>query len=196
MANPMRGSRFGLRRAGRSHATPMAVERRGGPGPRARTWLGWGAAALAVAAIAFFVGREGSEVGVASPTPLPSDATLVVIFGTALDPVSGQAIQLTNRFRAGDTIAYSVQLPAAAGSDTVLVEIARLEGSTETVVQQPAEQGTVATSRVIAFTFAVTTGELLGSWGPGDYALRIFLPGSADAIATGQFTLVETPDGA
>lgn len=196
MANRMRGSRFGLRGAGRSHATPMAAERRGGPGPRARTWLGWGAAAIAVAAVAFFVGRAGSEVGVASPTPLPSAAPLTVAFGTALDPASGEAVELTNRFRTGDPIAYSVQLPAAAGTDKVLVEIVRLEGSGETVVQQPAEQGITAASRVVAFTFAVSTGDLLGAWGPGDYAMRIFLPGSAEPFATGQFTLVETPDGA
>lgn len=196
MANRMRRSRFGLRGAGRTQATPMAAERRGGPGPRSRTWLSWGAAAIAVAAVAFFVGRAGSEVDVASPTPLPSAAPLTVTFGTALDPASGEAVQLTNRFRAGDTIAYSVKLSAAAGSDTVLVEIVRLEGGVETVVQQPAEQGIVATSRIIAFTFAVSTGELLGAWGPGDYAMRIFVPGSTEPIAIGQFTLVETPEGA
>lgn len=196
MANRMRGSRFGLRRAGRASAAPMAAERHGGPGPRARSWLSWGAAAIAVAAVAFFVGRAGSEIDVASPTPITSVAPLTVTFGTALDPSTGEAVQLTNRFRAGDPIAYSVILPAAAGADKVLVEIVRIEGGAETVVQPAAEQGIAAASRTIAFTFAVSTDELLVAWGPGDYVMRIFLPTSAAPIAAGRFTLVETPEGA
>ncbi len=196
MANRIRGSRFGLRRAGRVHAAPMAAQQRGGPGPRARSWLSWGAAAIAVAAVAFIVGRAGSEIEVPSPTPLASVAPLTVTFGTALDRSTGEAIQLTNRFRAGDPIAYSVTLGTAAGADKVLVEIVRVDGGAETVVQPPAEQGISAASLTIAFTFAVSTDELLVAWGPGEYSMRIFLPTSAAPIATGQFTLVETPAGA
>jgi hypothetical protein len=146
-----------------------------------------------VAVVAFFVGRPGSEVGLASPTPAPSAAPLSVTFGTALDPVSGEAIQLTDRFRAGDPIAYSVRLAAAAGIDSILVEVARIEGNGETVVQQPSAQGIVAASSVIAFTFAVQTGDLLTAWGPGDYVMRIYRPGVTNPFATGRFTLVETP---
>ena len=188
------GSRFGLRRSRPSQARPMAAERRRGPGPRARTWLGWAAAALGVVLVAFFVGRAGSEAGLPSPTPSPSAATaLPITFGTAQDPASGEAINPTDRFRAEDPIAYSVRLAAAPGVETILVEIVRLEEDGETVVQQPATLDIDASSSVIAFTFAVPTGVLLTDWGAGDYAMRIYLPGAADPFAAGRFTLVESP---
>ena len=169
----------------------MATERRPGPGPRARTWLGWAAAAAGVAVVAFFVGRAGSELGIVAPTPSPTPAPLSISFGTALNAVSGQAIQATNRFRAGDEFAYSVRLPAAPGVSKILVEIVRLEGSTQTVAQRPSNQGIVATSRVIAFR--VQAAVLLKAWGPGNYSMRMYLPGAKTPFATGSFTLVETP---
>jgi hypothetical protein len=173
----------------------MAAERRGGPGPRARTWLGWAAAALGVAVVAFLVGRAGSEAGLPSPTPSPSVAgPLPVTFGTALDPASGEAIQPINRFRDGDPFAYSVRMLAAPGVGTIQVEIIRLnDDGTETIAQPLAdgEQGIIATSPV--FAFKVQTRTLLDAWGPGVYAMRIYLPNGADPIATGRFTLVETP---
>jgi hypothetical protein len=158
-----------------------------------RTWLGWAAAAVGLVLVAFFVGRAGSEVGVPTPTPSPSAAPLTVTFGTALDPVSGEAINPTERFRAGDTIAYSVRLPTAPGVDSILVEILRLDAPNGTVVQRPSTQGIVATSSVIAFTFTAPTSDLLSSWGPGAYEMWISLPGASDPFATGRFTLVETP---
>ena len=188
------GSRFGRRRGRSSQARPMATERRCGPGPRTRTWLGWAAAATGVVAVAFLVGRAGLESGLSSPTPSPSAAgPLTITYGTALDPTTGEAIQPTERFRASDRIAYSVRLPAAPGVDTILVEIVRLGADGETVVQQPAEQGIVATSPVIGFSFAVTTSDLLDAWGPGNYAMRIYLPDATDPMAAGRFTLVESP---
>jgi hypothetical protein len=193
MGNQMRRSRFGLGGARRLQATPMVAGRRPGPGPRARTWLGWGAAAAAVALVAFFVGRGGPEAGIASPTPSPSSAPLTVTFGTALDPVSGEAINPTERFRVGDLIAYSVRLSAAAGVDHIRVEIVRIEADGETVVQPPSTQGVVSASNIIAFTFAVPTSKLLTDWGPGDYGMRIYLPNAARPFATGRFTLVATP---
>jgi hypothetical protein len=114
------------------------------------------------------------------------------MYGTALDPVSGEAVQATDRFRDGDRFAYSVRMPAVAGVETILVEIVRQNADgTETVAQQPSEQRIVATSRV--FAFEVSTTDLLLAWGPGTYAMRIYLPGGADPFATGRFTLVETP---
>jgi hypothetical protein len=199
MANRMRAARFGLGRGRRSQrpsqARPMAAERHGGPGPRARTWLGWAAAALGVAVVAFLVGRAGSEAGLPSPTPSPSaTGPLPITFGTALDAASGDAIQTTNRFRGGDLFAYSVRMTAAPGIDKIEVEIIRLNADATQTVAQPrskGEQGIDATSRV--FAFKVQTSALLDAWGPGDYAMRIYLPGGADPIATGRFTLVETP---
>jgi hypothetical protein len=171
----------------------MAAERRQGPGPRAQTWLGWAAAALGVGVVAFLVGRAGSEAGLPAPSPSPSGASpLAIMYGTALDPVSGESVEATDRFRAGDPFAYSVRMPAPAGVDTILVEIIRLNADgTETVAQQPSEQRIVATSRV--FAFEVLTADLLQAWGPGTYAMRIYLPGAEDPLAAGRFTLVETP---
>lgn len=189
-----RGSRFGIRCGRPSQARPMAAERRGGPGPRARVWLGWAAGVVAIGLVVFLIGRAGSEAGLPSPTPSPSAAgPLVIAFGTALDPASGEAVNPTDRFRADDPIAYSVRLAAPPGVDTILVEIVRLEAEQETVVQPPSTQGIDASSRVIGFTFAVPTSDVLASWGPGDYVMRIYLPGAADPIAAGRFTLVETP---
>ena len=180
-------------RRGRSQAMPIAGRRRRGPGPRARVWLGWLAAVAGVAIVAFLVGRAGSEVEIASPTPSPSAAPLSITFGTALDKVTGEAIQPTDRFRADERISYSVRLATALGVDHVFVEIVRLDSPKGTVVQAPSRQGIVATSRIVAFTFARPTTTLLEKWGPGDYEMRIALPNATVPFATGRFTLVETP---
>lgn len=170
----------------------MAAGRRT-PSPRAQTWLGWAAAALGVGVVAFLVGRAGSDAELPPTSPSPSAAgPLSVAYGTALDPVTGEAVQATDRFREGDPFVYSVQMPAAPGVDTILVEIIRLNvDGTETVAQRPSEQGIVASSPVFAFEVPAT--KLLRAWGPGTYAMRIYLPGAVDPLATGRFTLVETP---
>ena len=193
MGRRIGGSRFRLRRGPASQAHPMGSDRRRGPGPRARTWLGWAAAALSVALVAFLVGRAGSEPGLPSPTPSPSaPSPLPITYGTALDPVSWEATQPTDRFRQGDPFTYSVRMPAAPGVDTIQVEIIRLnEDGSETVAQRPSAQKIVATSPV--FAFEVRTTDLLQAWGPGAYAMRIYLVGAADPFAAGRFTLVETP---
>ena len=192
MAYRLRGPRRPFGRGRGSQARPIiAATRRAGPGPRTRTWLGWVAAAGGVAVVAFIVGRAGSEVGLPSPTPSPSAAApLPISFGTARDPITGLATQLTERFRTGDVFAYSVQLAVAPGVDSVDVEIVRFEGDSQTVVQAPDDQGIDPTSRIVAFT--VSTDDLLAAWGPGSYEMRIYLE-LPDPIATGRFTLVETP---
>jgi len=156
-----------------------------------RSWLGWVAAAAGVAVVAFLVGRAGSEVELASPTPSPSQAPLAIIFGAALDPQSGEAIQPMDRFRDGDDVAYSVRLAAALGIASILVEVTRIEGDSRTVVQKPAPQVVNGSSRVIALHVPAAT--LLKAWGEGNYTMTMYLPGASRPFATGQFTLVETP---
>lgn len=170
----------------------MAAGRRT-PSPRAKTWLGWAAAALGVGVVAFVVGRAGSDAELPPTSPSPSAAgPLAIVYGTALDPVTGEAVQATDRFRDGDPFAYSVRMPAALGVDHILVEIVRLNADgTKTVAQRPSEQGILAGSPV--FAFEVRTTDLLLAWGPGTYAMRVYLPGASDPLATGRFTLVETP---
>ena len=143
--------------------------------------------------MAFFIGRAGSEAGLPSPNPSPNASSpLPITFGAVLDPVSGEAIQPTDRFREEDPFAYSVRMPAPPGVGTILVEIIRLnDDATETVAQPPSEQGIVPTSAVFAFEVEAST--LLEAWGPGTYAMRIYLPGGLDPFAAGRFTLVETP---
>jgi hypothetical protein len=141
--------------------------------------------------VAFLIGRAGSDARLASPTPSPSSPPpLPISFGTALDPASGEAINLTTRFRENDAIAYSVHAATALGVDTILVEIIRLDDGT--VVQPASKQGIVASATIISFTFAVPTSHLLEAWGAGTYEMRIFLPTAADPMAVGRFTLVET----
>ena len=142
--------------------------------------------------MAFLVGRAGSDARLPSPTPSPSAAApLPIKFGTALDPAGGEAINPTARFRADDPIAYSVQLAAAPGVDMILVEIIRVDDGI--VVQQRSTQGIAPTATVVSFMFAAPTSRLLDAWGAGTYEMQIFLPGAADPIARGRFTLVETP---
>ena len=192
MANRPRNWRRPWSRGRGSQARPLTgAAWRPDPGPRARAWLGWAAAAGGIAVVAFIIGRAGSEAGLPSPTPSPSSAgPMPIAFGIALDPVSGEATGLTDRFRAGDPFAYSVKLATAPGVDSILVEIVRFEGGTEVVAQQPSAQGIVPSSRVVAFT--VQTSDLLTAWGPGSYAMRIYLA-DAEPVAVGRFTLVETP---
>ena len=164
---------------------------RGGPRVEMRSWLGWLAAAGGVAVVAFLVGRAGSEVELASPTPSPSQAPLTIIFGAAIDPQSGEAVQPIDRFRDGDQVAYSVRLATAPGIESILVEVTRVDGSTRTVVQEASAQRIVATSPVIGLH--VSAAKLLKVWGEGSYVMEMYLPGVSRPFATGQFTLVETP---
>ena len=49
----------------------------------------------------------------------------------------------------------------------------------------------MASAPVIAFQ--VRAADLLTAWGPGTYAMRVYLLGVAAPVGTGRFTLVETP---
>ena len=193
MGNRTRRPRLGFGASRRVQARPLTEAGRPRRSPRSSTLLGWVAAAAAVALVAFIVGRAGPEAGLASPRPSPTPAPLSVTFGTALDAASGEATHLTDRFRAGDRIAYSVRLATAPGVDSILVEIVRLDSPNGTMVQRPSKQGISATSRIMAFTFAAPTAELLSKWGPGEYEMRISYPSATTPFAKGRFTLVETP---
>jgi hypothetical protein len=170
----------------------MAIGQRAGSSRGRQPWLGWVAAVVGLVAVAFFIGRAGSEMGVLSSTATPSPPSpRAITFGTALDPVSGEATGATERFRAGDVVAYSLRLAAPPGVDHVLVEVIRLVGDTEEVAQAPSEQKIKPNSAVMGWSVDATIW--LTAWGPGTYAMRIYLPERPDPIATGGFTLVETP---
>lgn len=192
MANRLRPPRLGLRPDRRPQARPMAMPRSSAPPRGARVWLGWLAAGTAILTIAFIAGRAGSDVELVSPTPSPSTAEPVaIVFGSALDEVSGVAVSPTTIFRAGDPFAYSARLPAAAGTNSMLLEVVRLEADGQTTAQAQREVGIDATSRVIAFS--VFASDLLAAWGPGNYEMRMYLEPGTDPTALGRFTLAEAP---
>ena len=192
MTNRLRPPRIGLRPDRRRQARPMALPRSSAPPPRTRLWLGWLAAGAGVLAIAFIAGRAGSDVDLPSPTPSPSGVVPVtIVFGAALDDLSGEAVSLTSIFGAGDPFAYSARLQAAAGVDSMLLEVVRLEGGGEATAQAPREVGIDPTSRIIAFS--VLASDLIAAWGPGDYEMRMYLGPGTDPTAVGRFTLGVAP---
>jgi hypothetical protein len=156
--------------------------------------MGWGAAALIMIAIAFIVGRPGGEQGLLSATPSATPTPpLPIVFGTGLDPATNQATGATDRFRSADPFAYSVTLPAAPGVEEILVEVVRLDGQQRMVVQEPSVQRILPEPRT--FAFQVRAVDLLAAWGAGEFEMRISLPGSANLLATGRFTLLAQPEG-
>ena len=192
MANRLRPPRIGLRPDRRRQARPMALPRSSAPPPRTRLWLGWLAAGAGVLAIAFIAGRAGSDVDLPSPTPSPSGVVPVtIVFGAALDDLSGEAVSLTSIFGAGDPFAYSARLQAAAGVDSMLLEVVRLEGGGEATAQAPREVGIDRASRIIAFS--VLASDLIAAWGPGDYEMRMYLGPGTVPTAVGRFTLGVAP---
>ena len=177
----------------RSHATRLqAALRTGSAAPQTRTILSWAAAVLLLVALAFIVGRPSTETGVLSGTPSPSSpAPLPIVFGTGLDAATNVAIAPTDRFLPGDPFAYSVTLPAAPGTDTILVEVTRVVAGVPTVVQEPSVQKILPEAPT--FAFQVLTDDLLAAWGPGDYEMRIFFAAGEPPFAAGTFTLVQPP---
>lgn len=156
------------------------------------SWLGWIAAALGVGAIAFIVGRAGLDVGLSGATPIPTaEGPGQVLFGTALDPSTGEATGGVNRFRAGDAMAYSVQLSSTAAGSSLFIEVMRLDGSVETTMQEPTETAAQVVGSVLGFR--PSAAAMLAGWGPGSFVLRIYTDPVAAPVAAGRFTLVESP---
>ena len=114
-----------------------------------------------------------------------------MVFGTTLDPSTGEATGAIDRFRAGDTMAYSVELPPAADGGIVFIEVVRLDGSIETVKLEPTETVPQIVGSVIGFRPDPVA--MLTAWGPGNYLLRIYADPAAKPVAVGRFTLVESP---
>jgi hypothetical protein len=169
-----------------------AVRRRRRARATLPTLLGWTVAASALVVLAFVVGRPGTEQGLLSATPSPTPPPAAIVYGTALDPASNEAINRTARFRPGDPFAYSVTLAQPPGTDTILVEVARLDGSDRTVVQEPSVQHILPEPKT--FAFRVLTDDLITAWGSGTFEMRIFLgEGTSQPIATGTFELLAAP---
>jgi hypothetical protein len=150
----------------------------------------WAVAGGLLLVLAFIVGGPAAEQGLlgnrSSPSPSAADA-LPIRFGLALDPDTNRAVQRVRRFRAGQTVAYSVTLAQPATTSTIFVEVRRIGGQAPRVVQEKAVQRITEGRRTFAFT--VPSDSLLEAWGAGQFEMRIFLGRQKAPVATGRFRL-------
>jgi hypothetical protein len=171
-------------------ATPRA-----GLSPGTRRLVGWLGAIVAIAAVAFIVGRPGVDAEHARGTPTPpAPSPIPIAFGTSVDPASGAAADPTTTFRGGDPFVYSATLAAPVGTTDIYVEVLRDTDGVLTQVQPPQLQHTIADSKVIVY--AVTTDGLIQAFGTGTFVLRIYRDPRASAIAEGTFRILATPGAA
>lgn len=163
------------------------------PVPPTRSVLGWAVAGVALIGLAVIVGRPSGEQqtfgGASSAAPIASHD---IVFGTGLDSGTNEPRGITRRFGADDTFAYAVTLPDPPGVAEVLVEVVRVEGGEETVVQEASVLEVQPHQLTIGFQ--LPADRLLAAWGPGDYEMRIYLAADEPATARGRFALVETPE--
>lgn len=166
-------------------------------GPRERRILGWIVALVLVVGIAIAVGILGGNgdgdpidpAGSVGPTALP------ITFGTEIDPETGEVAPdtQTNQFTSADSFAYSSR-PAGAVPTTIYVEVERIAGGANEIVQPRNPDGEqLVTAGRPAIAFTVAGARLLEEFGPGEYRMRIFVDPAAAPIAEGTFTLVGDP---
>ena len=163
--------------------------------PRSLRITGWLIAivlVLGIAAAVRVLGGEGDEV---ATSPSPSEASLPpIVFGTALDDqrsvVAGSEVAV---FARGQTFAYAV--PDAAPASIVYVEVVRIGGGPEATVQAPVE-GQPIPNAPGPIGFTVASDILLDVFGVGRYEMTIYLDPAGEAIASGDFELVDTASSA
>jgi hypothetical protein len=178
--------RDGWRRiAERPMARRMTPEGQTPRGPRRAVLLGWLAAAAAIALLAFIVGRPDAVAP--TPSPGPEASPSPITFGTSQDPATGEALDPTDRFTAGDTFVYSLAPAEPVETDTVTLEILRVDDE-ELISEQVAE---IEAGPVIGL--AVSADEMLEFYGAGEFVMRIYLD-PADPLGEGRFMLVESPE--
>lgn len=161
--------------------------------PRTARVAGWVLAALIIVGIAVGVGVFGGdadEVGAdPSAAASPSAVGEEIAFGTAIDDVTGEVAEAArvDRFGPGDTFAYSAR-PAEPLPTAIYVEVRRVAGGADEVVQPPSRQPLPEGAEVIAF--AVPAELLVEEFGPGEFVMTIYAALGEDVIAEGTFTLV------
>jgi hypothetical protein len=149
-------------------------------GPRRAVLLGWLAAAAAIAIFALIVGRPAEGTRDASPTPEPERQS--ILFGTRLDPATGEAVVPTDRFLAGDPFAYSLRLTQPLEVDAVTVEVLRVEGDS----LESSHVGQLPAAGIIAEQIGADA--MLATHGPGDFVMRIYVTPD-EVLGEGSFTL-------
>jgi hypothetical protein len=168
--------------------------------PRSRRIAGWLAALLLVVGIAVVLrvlggNGDGAPIGAAPSGSASGTVAAEIDFGTALDPASGQVAEAarTDRFVAGDIFSYSVP-PDDVVPSAVYVEVRRISGDTEEIVQEPIDGDPLPDPNVIAFR--VPTDDLLEVFGPGTYLMLIYAEPAGEPIAEGTFELVSADSSA
>jgi hypothetical protein len=153
-------------------------------GPRRAVLLGWLAAAAAIALLAFIVGRP--DAAIPAPSPSPEDGPQPIRFGTDIDPATGEALDLTDEFRPGDSFVYSLVPAEPLEAEMVTLEILRFEDGeliSEQVAQIPAGQ---------VIGRSLSADEMLEFYGSGEFVMRIYLD-PEDPLGEGRFTLLDPP---
>lgn len=126
--------------------------------------------------------------GSAAPSaPLPG----VVSFGLGLNRTTREVVNPTDTFGPGQVFAHSIALPEPFGVDQIQEEVIRIEGDGAlTVVQQREGSNLPVSPDAQIAGYTVNTNGLIsgpGSWGPGNYILRVYR--GVELLAEGRFTL-------
>jgi len=171
----------------RANRSPRRSPARGGG--RSGVILTWVGAIAGLAVLAFLIGRAGDEGASNSPTPLPTAGPLSISFGTGIDEATHLVTGPTDSFSPGDPFAYSVDPPAPPGVAQVYVEVSRIDGDVETVVQEATAQA--LRPGATSFGFVAEATPLIVNWGEGRYEMRIYLDPFGEVYAQGRFILVE-----
>jgi hypothetical protein len=166
-------------------------------GPRERRILGWIVALVLVVGIAIVVGvlggnGDGDPIAPAGSVAPSGAAALPITFGTEIDPETGEVASnaQTAQFTSADQFAYSV-MPAGEVPTTVYVEVERIGGGANEIVQAATPDGEQqVTQGRPAIAFTAPAARLLEVFGPGEYRMRMFVDPTAAPIAEGTFTLV------
>ena len=169
-------------------------------GPRERRILGWIVALVLVIGIAIVVGvlggnGDGDPMAPAGSVGPSAAAALPITFGTEIDSETGEVAPdtQTDQFTSADSFAYSVR-PAGAVPTTIYVEVERIGGGANEIVQPRNPEGEqLVTAGRPAIAFTVPVSDLLAVFGSGEYRMRIFVDPAAAPVAEGTFTLVADP---
>jgi hypothetical protein len=125
-----------------------------------------------------------------TPTPsvvLPGTVT----FGLGLNRTTREVVNVTDTFGPGQVFAHSVALLAPFGVNQIQEEVIRIEeDGALTVVQQREGSNLQVNADALVAGYSVNTNGLIsgaGSWGPGNYILRVYR--GVELIAEGRFSL-------
>jgi hypothetical protein len=162
--------------------------------PRAMRIAGWVVAFGLIAGIAVVVGLLGGDADSgplgASPSASGGTSATTIVFGTSIDEATGAVAESarTDRFTAGETFAYSVELTGTT-PDPVFVEVRRTGGGAAEIVQA-AVDGRQPLEYAPALAFDVPADDLFEVFGPGEYLMLIYADPEAEPLAEGTFHLV------